>query len=431
MARRPSMQALSGSLAAAAREIAQAVAGRGARAYLVGGAPRDLALGRAPLEIDMASTLRPEAIEALFESTVTVGRAFGTVIVRARGVDVQVTTFRSESGYSDARRPDAVAYGSTVEGDSSRRDFTCNALYLHPQDDEFLDPQGGIQDLEAGRLRCVGDPEERFREDGLRLLRLARFAAALDLVPDPRTLEAARRSGDSMRGVSRERVREELRAILEHPGSARAIALLSDLDLLVRSVPALEERCRRAGGERAWWDSRAPLFALLPDPPGLALGLAVLLDGADPQVLRPSRTLVREVESILDVADAAAAALAGSRSERLRWMRGDSFAAGFALARARAVVAGEPTSALDAARDERERLEEGGLRPPAHVGAEDLVALGLVPGPRFGEILREAETLQLDGVLPSREAALAWLARAAHESRQDGGKTPRRKKETG
>jgi tRNA nucleotidyltransferase/poly(A) polymerase len=408
------MQDLSGALTGPARQIAEAIARIGKRAWIVGGAPRDLALRREPTEIDLASAAAPEEIEGLFESTVPVGRPFGTVIVRIGGADFQHTTFRSEGVYSDARRPDVVAFGATAEADSSRRDFTCNAIYLDPLADEVLDPQGGLADLSARKLRCVGDASARFREDGLRLLRLARFAAVLELEPDAATLAAARASGEALRGVSPERVLEELSRIFSRPGALRALSILVELDLLGRAVPGLAE-----GSLASWWEPRKKVLAALPAAPGRALGLAAVFGSAEG--LRPSRALRARVEEICDLAERAPRALAGPRSERVRWMRGDAFPEAAQLVRARAVSAGADASAIEAAVLEREQLGAAGLFPAPLVAPADLEERKIPRGPRWGEILREAEDLQLDGRLASRADALAWLAG------QDGGKTPRKK----
>jgi tRNA nucleotidyltransferase/poly(A) polymerase len=142
------MQDLSGALAEASREIAGVLGRAGKRGWIVGGAPRDLALGLSPADVDMASAATPAEVEALFSGTIPVGRAFGTVVVRAGSLDVQHTTFRADGAYGDGRRPDSVEFGASVEEDSSRRDFTCNALYLDPLNGEFADPQGGLADLE-------------------------------------------------------------------------------------------------------------------------------------------------------------------------------------------------------------------------------------------------------------------------------------------
>src|SRR5262245_13356451 len=170
---RPTVAHLPGELARAARAIAVVLARAGRRGWLVGGAVRGLALGVEPRDADLATAATPDEIERLFPRTYAVGKAFGTVVVHSGAADVQVTTFRTESAYKDARRPDEVRFGTSLEEDAARRDFTCNALYLDPLSDEFRDPTGGLDDLELRRLRCVGDPARRFAEDGLRLLRLA------------------------------------------------------------------------------------------------------------------------------------------------------------------------------------------------------------------------------------------------------------------
>lgn len=413
------MQDLSGALAGPAREIAGAIAKAGKRAWIVGGAPRDLALLREPTEIDLASAATPEEIERHFESTVPVGRPFGTVIVRIDGADFQHTTFRSEGAYTDARRPDAVLFGTTVEEDSSRRDFTCNAIYLDPLTDEVLDPQNGLADLAARRLRCVGDASARFREDGLRLLRMARFASALDLEPEPATLAAARESREALRGVSAERVLEELSRMFSRPGSLRALSILVEQDLLARAVPGLADRVEVEGGREAWWAARRKILAALPAVPGRALGLAAVFGTAEG--LRPSRALRARVAEICDLADRAPRALAGPRSERVRWMRGDAFPEAAELVRARAAAGGIDSSGIEAAVREREELGPAGLSPTPLLSPADLEERKIPKGPRWGEILRQAEDLQLDGRLASRAEAQDWLAR------QEGGKTPRKK----
>src|SRR5688572_25680129 len=175
--RPPSMAHMPPELAQAARWIAAELGGRGRRAWLVGGAVRDLALEREPKDADLASAALPEEIERLFPRTHAVGRAFGTVVVSCGTLDLQVTTFRAESCYDDARRPSAVRFSSRLEEDAARRDFTANALYLDPLSDELVDPTGGLADLQSGRLRCVCAPSERFADDGLRMLRPTRLEA--------------------------------------------------------------------------------------------------------------------------------------------------------------------------------------------------------------------------------------------------------------
>ncbi|MCY3003386.1 MAG: CCA tRNA nucleotidyltransferase, partial [Planctomycetota bacterium] len=233
----PKLASLPETLRSAATGIARRLHAGGFQGWLVGGAVRDLALGRDPKDVNIATDARPEDVERLFPGAKDVGRAFGTLIVVEAGLAAQVTTFRSERGYSDARRPDHVEFGASVEEDSRRRDFTCNALYLDPLDGTCLDPQGGLVDLGRRSLRAVGEPRERFREDGLRLLRLARFAADLDLEVEPATLAGAREAAGAIVGVSGERVLAELLTMANRARSARALELLDGLGLLARVLP--------------------------------------------------------------------------------------------------------------------------------------------------------------------------------------------------
>lgn len=425
MLRAPSMQDLSVELSAAARTIARALGAAGHRAWIVGGAPRDLALRRAVIEIDMASSARPEEVEALFDATFPAGRAFGTVVVRAGAIDVQHTTFRSEHGFTDARHPDHVGFGATPEEDSRRRDFTCNALYLDPLDDTLLDPQDGLADLSAGRLACVGDPRRRFQEDGLRLLRMGRFAARANLELAPGVLDAARESIDALRGVSPERVLGELEKLFECDAPARGVAILCDAHVLPRCLPAAPTH----DAVRAGVCARAPVFAHL-RAPGAALGFAALLGTADDgedahetalgalHALRASRALQRRVGGILTIARelARATSRARSRGERVQLLRDVDFAAALTLASAWSEVGAADAQAVAEWRDEHARTTEGDLRPVPLVTAEDLARTVLPRGPLWGSILREAETLQLDGTLATRADALTWLDRRVAEA---------------
>ena len=406
----PTMSAMPDGFANAVRRIAERLSERGYRAWLVGGAVRDLALGIEPQDADLCSAAHPEEVEALFDRTHAVGKAFGTVLVLVDDIRVQVTTFRSEGAYSDARRPDEVRYGTSLEEDARRRDFTCNALFLDPLDGELADPEGGLADLEAGRLRCVGDARERFAEDGLRLLRLARFAARFDLAVEEPTLAAARGALDALRGVSAERILAELQAIAEGPRPARAVAILGRIGVWEQLVPG-------AGG--------APVEALerLGAAPGagpfLALALAPLAE-ADREGalgllrgLRAPRALQREVLALwstgVELEELAARSASARRCERVRLVREPTWPAGMAVWEARfpdarcerAGVA--ELLAFAAALGEDERFPEPWIR------SAELEERGVERGPRWGALLREAEDLRLDGVHTTRDEALAWL----------------------
>ncbi len=182
----------------------------GHQAWLVGGCVRDLLQGAVPQDYDIATDARPDQVTRLFDHHIMTGYRHGTVTVLINRHPVEVTTFRSESEYSDGRRPDQVVFHSDIQTDLLRRDFTINSMAWHPQRGLF-DPAQGQQDLGRRVLRCVGDPDLRFSEDGLRLLRALRFCAALDLTATDDTVAAAGRQAWRINQLSRERVWSELR----------------------------------------------------------------------------------------------------------------------------------------------------------------------------------------------------------------------------
>ena len=202
----------------------------GHRAVLAGGCVRDSLLGRRPSDWDIASSASPEEVLALFPRCVPTGIKHGTVTVLSGGGSVEVTAFRAEGGYSDHRRPDSVSFGCPLEADLARRDLTVNAMAMDAAG-ERTDPFGGRDDLRRRLLRCVGEPERRFDEDALRMLRTVRFSAQLGFEIEPRTLEAIRALAHLASGLSAERVRDELLKTLRSPAPGLVWQLV-DLGLL-------------------------------------------------------------------------------------------------------------------------------------------------------------------------------------------------------
>lgn len=220
---------------------------RGHQAYLVGGCVRDLVGARKPKDYDVATSARPEQVQAAFKKVIPTGIQHGTVTVLLHGEHVEVTTFRTEGAYVDGRRPSAVEFKQDVKEDLSRRDFTINAMAYDPLRRALVDPFGGQRDLEARVVRAVGDPLERFSEDGLRCLRAARFAATLGFQVEPATLAAIAPCLPVFRKVAQERVREELTKLLlsDHPDTG--LEILADTGLLKEIVPELPpESVRRS-----------------------------------------------------------------------------------------------------------------------------------------------------------------------------------------
>ena len=227
-----------------AKSLAAVFASRGFQCHLVGGAVRDMMMGRSLSDLDIATDALPEQVSSLFRRVVPTGIRHGTVTVLFQGVRFEVTTFRTESGYSDGRRPDSVSFAPSILDDLSRRDFTINAMAYDLLAGRMEDPHGGARDLSRRLIRAIGDPEERFREDGLRPLRACRFAAQLGFTVDGDTLRAISLTLDVVAEVSAERVRDEILKILESPVPSVALELMRETGIL---AIVLSELCEGIG----------------------------------------------------------------------------------------------------------------------------------------------------------------------------------------
>ncbi len=225
------------------RDVCRTLAADGHQAVTVGGAVRDAMLGRTPGDWDVATSAAPDRVVALFRRTIPTGIQHGTVTVMAgRGAEriaVEVTTFRGEGAYSDARRPDEVVFGVPLDEDLARRDFVINAIAWDPITRQLHDPFGGRADLAARVLRAVGDAAARFGEDGLRIVRAIRFVAVLDFALDPATEAAIAGALPSLARVSRERVRVELMKLLAAPAAGRALEIGARTGILGQVLPEL------------------------------------------------------------------------------------------------------------------------------------------------------------------------------------------------
>ncbi len=226
---------------AEADAIVRRLVDKGHVAYFCGGCVRDALLGNAPKDYDIATSAAPDDIEALFPRTLPIGKAFGVMLVIGEdgGGQYEVATFRKESGYADGRRPDAVRFSDARE-DAERRDFTMNALFYDAAADLVIDYVGGREDIRNRVLRTVGDPGERFREDHLRLLRAARFAARTGFRVEDATWRAVCGMAGLVASVSPERVAAETEAMLTGGRSREAFALLKDSGLLARVLPEVD-----------------------------------------------------------------------------------------------------------------------------------------------------------------------------------------------
>lgn len=417
-----------------ARQTAVAVVRRlgeaGHIAYLAGGCVRDELLGRRPSDYDVATDATPDRVRALFPRTNEVGAAFGVVLVRESRVTIEVTTFRREGAYSDKRRPDDVQFAD-AESDARRRDFTINALFLDPLAEpgpnerargvrgRVIDYVGGVGDLDRRVVRAVGDPDDRLSEDHLRALRAARFSARLGFALDDATAAAVRRHARSLTGVSRERIGEEFRRMLSHPTRAAAAHLVEALGL---DEPALGEPALGARGAHdpvvlgglpaevgyatalaAWALERAarrcgaldltnPAVAdILHDTPARwrsALCLPNETRDALAETLRLAQTLPREWPGL-------------GTPGRKRAAAGTHFRDALRL-----LEITNPECARAIAEDADRLATDGiGLAPEPILTGDDLIAMGMTPGPALGSALRDLYDRQLAGEIRTPDQA--------------------------
>lgn len=407
----------------AALEIVGALRGAGHEAYFAGGCVRDELLGLQPEDFDVATSARPESVRELFRSVSEVGASFGVMLVRLRNTTTEVATFREEAGYSDSRRPDAVRF-STAEADARRRDFTINALFLDPLDTSER-PQGrvidfvkGVDDLSARLIRAVGRPEDRLAEDHLRALRAVRLASRLGFEIDPDTNAAIREHAFELRGVSRERIGDEMRKMLTHRSRAVAAARLQELGL---DAPALDEPPTRP--------ALTALHGLPHDAPFPGALAAWAIDRLQARGQADATHLQTQAPTVAtrlrralclsnDETTALRATLEGVARLDGRWL-----SEGVASQK-RAAASGWFRSALDiiAARSPaaippiRARLADlaasaSGIAPAPLVTGDDLIAAGLVPGPMYKRTLDAVYDAQLEGLVSTREEALALAIR--------------------
>ncbi|MGB6024588.1 MAG: CCA tRNA nucleotidyltransferase [Candidatus Sulfotelmatobacter sp.] len=439
-----------------ASSIIHALRQQGFQAYLVGGCVRDLLLKREPADYDVATSATPAQVMEIFPDTYAVGAQFGVVLVpvpedqRANADEnvlpksraVEVATFRSDLGYSDGRRPDEVRFSQDPREDVARRDFTINGMMLDPVSAEVLDFVGGRRDLEAGIVRTIGDPELRFAEDKLRMLRAVRFAARFEYAIEPQTLAAIRRLAHEIQVVSRERVRDELTKMLTEGHGRRAFLLLDESGLLKEVLP--EVSAMKGVEQPPEFHPEGDVFVhtllLLenlphPCPPTLAWG-ALLHDVGKPATFRVAPDRIRfddHVDVGVKIAEEICRRLRFSNHDAAqvlalvdnhmrfghvtrmkestvkKFLRLPGFDEHLALHRADSLASHGNLSTYELIRAKLAEIPPEKIRPAALVTGDDLIAVGYKPGPRFREILEAVEDAQLDGRLLSHDTALEFV----------------------
>jgi len=411
-------------------------------AYVVGGAPRDLLLGTRPTDYDIATDARPEQVRSFFEKTIPVGEQFGVVLVLLDETPYEVATFRADGKYLDGRRPTRVHFCQPRE-DALRRDFTVNALILDPIKRKILDFVGGRRDLRERRIRTVGDPEERFTEDHLRLIRAVRFAARLDFRIERQTFAAIRRLASRIRKVAAERLGAELVKILTGPRAGLALRLLSESSLLAHLMPEAEAMrgCEQPPNFHPEGDVfiHTCLMLDLAERPSPALALAILLhDIAKPRTQRrtPERIrfdghcemgaemagrICRRLKLPKAVIERARYLIANHlrikdapnmRPARLkRFLREEGFPELLELLRLDSLASHGDLRAHEWCRRTLDDLSREQIAPPPLLTGHDLIALGYRPGPLFKTILTAIETAQLEGEIATADEARHFVRR--------------------
>jgi len=425
-----------------AREVAARLRAAGYEAWLVGGCVRDRLLGRPVHDRDLTTNATPRELRRLFPDALEVGAHFGVVLVRKGGAEVQVATYRSESSYRDGRHPDEVRFETDVRADLARRDFTINALLEDPFTGEVVDHVGGLQDLEARRIRAIGDPRRRFSEDHLRMLRAVRFAAELGFEIEPATFAAIRELAPAILRISAERIRDELTRILTGNAPRRGFELLDQTGLL---EPNLPEVARMKGVEQppeyhpegdVWTHTLAMLGHLRGSPLDLAWG-CLLHDVGKPATqtfedrirfsghekagadmarrilerLRYPKELVERVEWLVAQHMRFKDALKMSDATFKRFVRQPGFETLLELYRIDLAASGRSMENYEAVLARLASIPPEALHPPPLLRGRDLVAMGYAPGPAFSRALKALEEEQLAGRIRTREEAEQFVRR--------------------
>jgi len=427
-----------------AREIAARLRESGHMAYFAGGCVRDMVRGLTPKDYDIATDARPEAVQKLFPRTYAVGAHFGVIIVLENGFQFEVATFRSDEGYIDGRHPSAVRFSSPEE-DAKRRDFTINGMFYDPVAEEVIDFVGGRADIAAKLVRAIGDPAERLAEDRLRMLRAVRFATVLDYTIDNGTWKALVANAPSINQISAERIRDELVRVLTSPNRVRGWDLLDSSGLMRVILPEIDamKGClqpQQFHPEGDVFQHTRLMLQFLPEKVSVPLVFSVVLH----DVAKPRTATVDETGRIrFSGHDRLGAEMTEEIMRRLRFS-GAEIEATVEMVRQHMVFKDVPKMrvaklkrfmARPTFEDElelhrvdcegshrmldnyefllrkREEFANEPIIPLPLVRGDDLIALGLKPGPKFGEVLEAAETEQLEGKLRTREEALEWVKR--------------------
>jgi poly(A) polymerase len=431
---------------ASPRELAQSVCAtlrsRGYQALLAGGCVRDELMQRAPIDFDVATDALPDQVIAIFPDSLAVGAKFGVVQAWHGGFKVEVATFRADGDYSDGRRPDEVIYAKSPEQDVKRRDFTINGLLMEPESGHVLDFVGGQADLKAGLIRAIGDPDTRFSEDKLRLMRAVRFAARFGFAIEPATMAAIKRHAGEISVVSAERLRDELTKILTEGAARRGFELLDETGLLPFVMPEIAamkgvQQPPQYHPEGDVWTHTLLMIEQLPAGIPATLAWGVLLhDVGKPPTFRPisetgdrirfdghagvgermGEEICRRFRFSNEDTEQIVALIANHmrfkdvdrmRTATLkRFVRMPRFNEHMELHRLDCTSSHRHLNAYNFIQTMLAETPHEEIHPPKLLTGDDLLEMGYSQGPVFGQILATVEDAQLEGKIGTKEDAV-------------------------
>ena len=423
-----------------ALKIVKRLRDKGYEALYAGGAVRDMLLQKESADIDIVTNARPDVVEQLFKKTLAVGKNFGVIVVVMDGEEIEVATFRQDSTGSDGRRPDSVTFCS-MEDDAHRRDITINGMFYDPIEDKIFDCVGGIEDLHAGIIRFIGNPDDRIIEDKLRMLRCVRFSARLNFKIDPETLAAIKRHAPEINQVSVERIADEFLKILRTGNYRIALNLLFETGLIDYVMPELRalEKCEQPldyHPENFVLEHVIKALEALPDSASDELRMGVLLhdigkpatqtfedrirfNGHDLKGKDISREILTRmrfsnefIERVLSLVENHMKFMHvfDMRTSRLkRFLALPHFEEHLALHRVDCLASHGGLEGYDFCVEKLKTFEPEEIHPPKIVTGKHLIDMGFKPGPKFREILTDIEDKQLEGSLTGQEKALEYI----------------------
>ena len=390
---------------AAALEVVKTINASGYLALYAGGCVRDMLLGTEPKDYDIATNAAPDIVSEMFPRTVEVGAQFGVIMVMVKSEQIEVATFRSESGYVDGRRPGKIEFTDAKE-DALRRDFTINGMFYNPLNEEILDYVGGQIDLEKKCIRTIGEPKHRFSEDYLRMLRAVRFAAQLDFEIDSKTWQEVKLQSHKISQISGERIASELKRAFESCSRARGISLFVESGLAQTVFPEISEESLACG---------AGVVSRLTGDVNLALGLAALLSNCSKadaighiSSLKLSRKNCADIKWLLYNKDALVEDEI-SLGELKVLLANENFWKLFHLQLALCDENVANSKKLAEIKQRANSLEGCDLTPTPFLDGHEIMALGIEKGPQLGKIFQELHMKQLNEEISSKSQAIEWV----------------------